>query len=195
MTGLVDLHGCLGIEWLFEMFRILIVGGARAGKSSYALQCAEDAVSEKGMSGVERVFVATAQRSDGEMSARIDRHQSERDAGWRTVEEPLEICDVIAEECNRKSVVVVDCLTLWLNNLMLHDRDVDAEVERLASCISEVDGDLIIVSNELGLGLVPDTVLGRVYRDAHGVMNRVVAEKCDRVVFMVAGLPMVLKGE
>ena len=195
MMSKVDLHGCLGVEWLFEMSRILIVGGARAGKSSYALRCAEDAVSYKGMSGVERVFVATAQRSDAEMNARIDRHRSERDASWRTVEEPLDICDVIAEECGGKSVVVVDCLTLWLNNLMLHDRDVDAEVERLASCISEVDGDLIIVSNELGLGLVPDTVLGRVYRDAHGVMNRVVAEKCDRVVFMVAGLPMALKGE
>ena len=175
------------------MSRILIVGGARAGKSRYALQCAEDVVSKKGESGVERVFVATAQRSDAEMSARIDRHRSERDAAWRTVEEPLDICDVMLEECRRRSVVVVDCLTLWLNNLMLHDRDVDAEVERLASCLGEIDGDLIIVSNELGLGLVPDTALGRVYRDAHGVMNRVVAEKCDRVVLMVAGLPIMLK--
>ena len=171
------------------MPKTLILGGARSGKSRYALElgkrCSED-----------RVFVATAQGFDEGMRERISKHREDRDASWRTVEESLEICDVIDRECLEGRVVVLDCLTLWLNNLMLFERDMDADIARLVSLLEDgVEGELILVSNEIGLGLVPDTELGREFRDVHGRMNQQVAAVCDRVVFMVAGLPMVVKSE
>ena len=171
------------------MARTFILGGARSGKSRFALEFGED-LSE------ERVFVATAQGFDEGMRERIGRHREDRDASWRTVEEFVEIWDVIERECREGRVVVLDCLTLWLNNLMLFERDVDADIDRLVSVLEEgVDGELVLVSNEIGLGLVPDTELGREFRDVHGRMNQRVAAVCDRVLFMVAGLPVVVKGD
>lgn len=171
------------------MARTLVLGGARSGKSRYALELAEAL-------GLDRVFVATAQPFDEGMRDRIARHRADRDASWRTVEEHVEIWDVIERECREGSVVVLDCLTLWLNNLMLFERDVDADVTRLISLLElGVAGELILVSNELGMGLVPDTELGREFRDAHGRMNQRVAAVCERVLFMVAGLPVVVKSE
>lgn len=140
-----------------------------------------------------RVFVATAVRSDDEMSARIDKHRADRGSEWRTVEEPVELARVISEQCIVDAVVVVDCLTLWLNNLMLHGRDIADELDALVVGVADVSGELIIVSNELGLGLVPDTALGREYRDWHGLMNQRVAAVCDSVLLMVAGLPVAVK--
>ena len=169
------------------MPRTLILGGARSGKSRYALELGE-ACSE------DRVFVATAQGFDEGMRERIARHRSDRDVSWRTVEETVEIWDVIESGCRVGRVIVLDCLTLWLNNLMLEGRDVEADLERLVSCLEGVTGDVILVSNEIGLGLVPDTELGREFRDLHGRMNQRVAAVCDRVLFMVAGLPVVVKG-
>ena len=166
----------------------LILGGARSGKSRYAL-----ALGRQSVAVGERVFVATAVRSDDEMSARIDKHRADRGSEWRTVEEPVELAQVISEQCVADSVVVVDCLTQWLNNLMLHERDVSAELDALVDSIEGATGELIIVSNELGLGLVPDTPLGRSYRDWHGTMNQRIAAICDRVVLMVAGLPLTVK--
>ncbi len=170
------------------MSKTFILGGARSGKSSYALTLGES-ISE------DRVFVATAQPFDEGMRERIDRHQSERDASWRTIEEFVDIWNPIENECVEDRVVVVDCLTLWLNNVMLFERNVEADVSRLVACLTaDIEADLVLVSNEIGLGLVPDTELGREFRDQHGRMNQAVAEVCDRVLFMVAGLPMVVKG-
>lgn len=168
------------------MSRTLILGGARSGKSRYALELGESL-------GVDRVFVATAQGFDVGMRERIDRHRADRDSSWRTVEEAAEVWDVIESECQEGQVVVLDCLTLWLNNLMLKERDVESDLERLVESLEGVEGELILVSNEIGLGLVPDTELGREFRDLHGRMNQRVASVCDRVLFMVAGLPVVVK--
>ena len=170
------------------MARTFILGGARSGKSRYALEFGA------GLSE-DRVFVATAQGFDEGMRERISRHRADRDESWRTVEEHVEISDVIRNELREGRVVVLDCLTLWLNNLMLFERDVEADVDRLVSLLEEgVEGELILVSNEIGLGLVPDTELGRKFRDVHGRMNQQVAAVCDRVMFMVAGLPLLVKG-
>ena len=169
------------------MPRTLILGGARSGKSRYALELGESL-------GVDRVFVATGVGFDVGMRERIDRHRADRDVSWRTVEEAVEVWDVIRSECRAGRVVVLDCLTLWLNNLMLEERDVELDIERLVESLESVYGALILVSNEIGLGLVPDTELGREFRDLHGRMNQRVAAVCDRVVFMVAGLPVVVKG-
>ncbi|MXX93943.1 MAG: bifunctional adenosylcobinamide kinase/adenosylcobinamide-phosphate guanylyltransferase, partial [Chloroflexi bacterium] len=139
-------------------------------------------------------FVATGVGFDEGMRERIERHRADRDSSWRTVEEAVEVWDVIGSECQEGRVVVLDCLTLWLNNLMLEDRDVESDLERLVEALESVEGELILVSNEIGLGLVPDTELGREFRDLHGRMNQRVAAVCDRVLFMVAGLPVVVKG-
>ncbi len=168
------------------MAKTLILGGARSGKSRYALELGE------ALEG-DRVFVATAQAFDADMKGRISKHQADRDESWLTVEEHVEIWDVISSRAQPGRVIVVDCLTLWLNNLMLFERDVGADFDRLIECLEDVRGQLILVSNEIGLGLVPDTPLGREFRDLHGRMNQRVAEACDRVLFMVAGLPMVMK--
>ena len=169
------------------MSRTLILGGARSGKSGYALGLGESV-------GLDRVFVATGVGFDEGMRERISRHRSDRDSSWRTVEEAVEVWDVIARECREGRVVVLDCLTLWLNNLMLEGRDVESDLERLVESLEGVTGELILVSNEVGMGLVPETELGREFRDLHGRMNQAVAGVCDRVLFMVAGLPVVVKG-
>ena len=170
------------------MGETLILGGARSGKSRYALELGESLSNQ-------RVFVATAQPFDEGMQKRIARHRADRDTSWRTVEEHVEIWGVIDRECRDGRVVVLDCLTLWLNNVMLFERDVEADLDRLVSLLEQgVEGELILVSNEIGLGLVPDTDLGREFRDLHGRMNQRAAAVCDRVLFMVAGLPMVVKG-
>lgn len=166
----------------------LILGGARSGKSRHAL-----ALGQRCATTGEWVFVATAVRSDDEMSARIDKHRADRGRDWRTVEEPVELACVISEHCVANSVVVVDCLTLWLNNLMLHRRNLVDELDALVNSVESANGELVIVSNELGLGLVPDTPLGREYRDWHGATNQRVAAVCDSVLLMVAGVPLTVK--
>ena len=172
---------------LVQARSVLVLGGARAGKSAYAQSLAEGAARE-------RFYLATAEPGDAEMTARIARHQAERGHGWTTVEEPLglvETLHVVARPGRR--AVVVDCLTLWLSNLMLAGRDVEAEVARLAAAIGALDGPVVFVSNEIGLGLVPETKLGREFRDWQGRANREVARACDAVVFVAAGLPTLLK--
>ena len=164
-----------------------MLGGARSGKSRCALEVGESLSDD-------RVFVATGVGFDEGMRERIARHRSDRDSSWRTVEEAVEVWDVIARECREGRVVLLDCLTLWLNNLMLEGRNVESDLTRLVESLEGVMGDVILVSNEIGLGLVPDTDLGREFRDLHGRMNQRVAGVCDRVLFMVAGLPVVVKG-
>ena len=169
------------------MNTLLVLGGARSGKSSYA-----QALAEK--SRPQRVFVATAEAHDDEMRARIEQHVAERDGSWRTVESPLALGDAIARSAAGDCVVLVDCLTLWLSNLMHSDAEVESEVQKLADQIAAIESPLILVSNEVGMGLVPNTELGRRFRDEQGRLNRKIAAACDRVEFVAAGLPLRLKG-
>ena len=174
------------LVYLGVMSRTLIIGGARSGKSAYAKSLAERAAAA-------RIFIATAERTDAEMRERIARHRRERDQSWLTVEEPLELVDAIAAHAERQRSVLVDCLTLWLSNLMHHERDVANATAALVSCLASTDGHVVLVSNEVGLGLVPDTPLGRAFRDAQGRLNQDIAAVCDHVYLVTAGLPVALK--
>jgi adenosylcobinamide kinase/adenosylcobinamide-phosphate guanylyltransferase len=166
--------------------RVLVLGGARSGKSAYAQRLAESAAPE-------RLYLATAEAGDEEMAARIARHRAGRGAGWATREEPLDLPDALRAEARPGRAVLVDCLTLWLSNLMFADRDVEAAIARLIEEIGAVRGPAIIVSNEVGLSLVPETKLGRDFRDWQGRANAAVAHASDAVVFLAAGLPTLLK--
>ena len=166
--------------------RVLVLGGARSGKSRTAQAIAEAA-------SANRTFIATAQAFDGEMQERIDRHRAERDGSWRTQEAPLELPEAIRAHAGPGKVVLVDCLTLWLSNLLLAERDAEREVERLVQAVDEAAGPLVLVSNEVGQGIVPATPLGRVFRDGQGRLNQRLAEASDAVVFVAAGCPVLLK--
>lgn len=162
----------------------LILGGARSGKSRYAEGIAR-------AMGRDRVYVATAQAHDDEMARRIEAHVAARGDGWRTMEAPLDLTAALEAEGD---VLLVDCLTLWLTNLMLAERDPAAETDRLLASLKAATAPVILVSNEVGLGIVPDNALARRFRDAQGVLNQRIAEQADLVVFMAAGLPLVMKG-
>ena len=164
----------------------LVLGGARSGKSAFAETLACEAASD-------RLYVATATAGDDEMAERIAHHRARRGAGWRTIEEPLELVAVLARETGAGRAVLVDCLTLWLSNLMHAERDVEAQTRELVACLREARGAVVLVSNEVGLGLVPDTPLGRRFRDAQGRLNQAIAAVADNVVFIAAGLPLWLK--
>ncbi len=166
----------------------LVLGGARSGKSSHAEKLARE-------TGLARVYVATAQAYDDEMRERIARHQADRaEDGWRTIEEPIGLAAVIAQNATPDTVLLIDCLTLWLSNIMLGGRDVAAMQAALISILQSAKGPVILVSNEVGMGIVPETKLGRDFRDAQGRLNQAVAAVVPRVVFVAAGLPLVLKG-
>ncbi len=169
------------------METILVMGGARSGKSRRALELAR-------AMALDRVFVATTEPSDAEMSERIERHRVERGDGFSTVEAPLKLVEALEAAAAPERVVVVDCLTLWLSNLMHYGRNADTQAAALARFLARPPGAVILVSNEAGMGLVPDTPLGRRFRDAQGSLNQAVATVCQRVELMVAGLPQVLKG-
>ncbi|MBN1905875.1 MAG: bifunctional adenosylcobinamide kinase/adenosylcobinamide-phosphate guanylyltransferase [Deltaproteobacteria bacterium] len=169
---------------------MLVLGGVRSGKSSLALDLCNK------MKG-DRYFLATAQPFDDEMEYRIKRHQEERGSGWTTVEESVDIVKKIKELDGDKTIILLDCLTLWLSNLyMKYESDVDMvykEIERFVEGISGIKGRLVLVSNEVGMGIVPENKLARMYRDASGTMNRKVAGIADKVIITFAGLPLVLK--
>lgn len=167
------------------MTSTLVLGGARSGKSRYALEQANAA-------GIHKVFVATAEALDEEMASRIEKHQAERDDQWSTIEAPLELAAAI-ENSGKDDCLVVDCLTLWLSNLMHAEKVVPDEVARLSEAIRSAQCELLLVSNEIGFGLVPESPLGREFRDEQGRLNQAVASTCDRVVLVAAGLPLVLK--
>jgi adenosylcobinamide kinase/adenosylcobinamide-phosphate guanylyltransferase len=144
-------------------------------------------------------YIATAEAGDPEMAARIAAHRARRDDNgrrnfWRTVEAPLELPAAVADEAAVDCPLLVDCLTLWLSNLLHADRCVETETRALCAALREAAGPVVLVSNEVGLGLVPETALGRRFRDAAGRLNQDIAALADRVVFMAAGLPLVLKG-
>jgi adenosylcobinamide kinase/adenosylcobinamide-phosphate guanylyltransferase len=165
----------------------LILGGARSGKSRYAEGLVE------AHSG-PCVYLATAEAGDGEMAARIAAHQARRSARWITVEESFDLCGALKAAAGADRAVLVDCLTLWLSNLMAADRDVEAESRRLVECLAALDGPVVLVSNEVGQGIVPENALARAFRDQAGWLNQAAAAAADQVVYMVAGLPLVVKG-
>jgi adenosylcobinamide kinase / adenosylcobinamide-phosphate guanylyltransferase len=165
---------------------VLVLGGARSGKSRYAQALAESA-------GRQRLFLATAQPGDKEMLQRIARHRRDRGSDWQTREEPLELAAALRAEARKDRAVVVDCVTLWLSNLMFAGRDLSLEISTLTKAIGGLDGPVILVSNEVGLGIVPETQLGREFRDWQGRANQELAKSCDAVVFLAAGLPTLLK--
>ena len=167
----------------------LVLGGARSGKSAYA----ERLVALAGGSGGPGLYVATAEAGDSEMAERIRRHRARRGDAWMTVEEPLELAEALRRYSAPGRPVLVDCLTLWLSNVMAAERDVDAEVAGLTGTLGRLAGSVFLVSNEVGLGLVPATSLGRAFRDHAGRLNQAVAQVANRVIFVVAGLPLTLK--
>ncbi|HLX98718.1 MAG TPA: bifunctional adenosylcobinamide kinase/adenosylcobinamide-phosphate guanylyltransferase [Roseiarcus sp.] len=165
---------------------LFVLGGARSGKSAYAQRLAE-------ASCAERLYLATATPADEDMAARIARHQADRGQGWTTLEEPLELAPALQAEARGGRVVVVDCLTLWLSNLMLAGRDPAPAVMSLAQAIAALAGPAILISNEVGMGVVPDHRLGREFRDWQGRANQEIARACDAAILVVAGLPLQLK--
>ncbi len=144
--------------------------------------------------GAERVYLATAEAGDEEMRARIGAHQARRGAVWRTIEAPLNLPEALGAARAGGGPVLVDCLTLWLSNLILAERDWRRDSDALVEVLTGDGGPVIMVSNEVGMGLVPDNKLGRAFRDAQGALNQKIALNCDYVAFVAAGLPMTLKG-
>ncbi|GEM87070.1 bifunctional adenosylcobinamide kinase/adenosylcobinamide-phosphate guanylyltransferase [Meiothermus granaticius] len=164
---------------------IFVTGGARAGKSTFAQQQAQ------ALGGEEVSFIATAQGLDAEMRERIARHRQERPAQWETLEEPLQVPAALHRA--RYRVVLLDCLTLWVANLMQAQQEVLPRVEGLLAAWAETDKTLVVVSNEVGMGIVPENALARAYRDQLGAVNRRVAEAAEAVYLLVAGIPLKLR--
>jgi adenosylcobinamide kinase/adenosylcobinamide-phosphate guanylyltransferase len=166
---------------------VFITGGARSGKSSFALN---EASKLKG----KKAFIATLQPLDEEMKARVQRHKAERSTEWNTFEEPLDLKKLLSQ-LNDYSVVLIDCLTLWLSNLMLKGRDIDLEIEELISALNSKRETLrvFIVSNEVGMGIVPENKMARQFRDVAGMLNQKMAQIADEVYFLVSGMPLKIK--
>jgi adenosylcobinamide kinase/adenosylcobinamide-phosphate guanylyltransferase len=166
----------------------LILGGARSGKSALALRRAAD-------SGLAVTWLATAQALDAEMAERIARHRDERPGGWRTIEEPLHLAQALQDCAAADACIVVDCLTLWLTNLLLAEDAtlLERETAALLAALPALPGTVILVANEVGLGIVPDNTLARLFRDEAGRLNQSLAVACEHVTFVAAGLPLVLK--
>ena len=183
------------------MSATLVFGGARSGKSAFAERLAQD-------SGNDVVYVATSRAGDGEMATRIAHHRARRPPEWRTVEEHLALADVLHAQCAPGRVVLVDCLTLWLSNLMFCDGreypevgDIDLPArfhDERAALLDALDaglaGDVVFVSNEVGMGIVPWGAISRSFADEAGRLNQAVAARVERAVLVAAGLPLVLKG-
>ena len=166
--------------------RELILGGARSGKSRLAERRARD-------SGLAVTYIATAEAGDREMDARIETHRRRRPAAWHTLEVPRELAGALAEHAADERLLLVDCLTLWLGNLLEDDRRFDWERRALLDTLPRLPGRIVLVSNEVGLGIVPDNPLARRFRDLAGRLNQEIAASCERVTFVAGGLPMTLK--
>ena len=164
----------------------LVLGGARSGKSRYAERLVEGAASGG-------TYCATAEAGDAEMARRIAAHRARRGPFWHTVEAPLVLAPVIANETTRERPLLIDCLTLWLSNLLLAGKSADEATAALCAALRLAAGPVVMVANEVGMALVPETPLGRRFRDAAGCLNQEIAALADRVVFVAAGLPLMLK--
>ncbi|HEX7852771.1 MAG TPA: bifunctional adenosylcobinamide kinase/adenosylcobinamide-phosphate guanylyltransferase [Sphingobium sp.] len=165
---------------------LLVLGGARSGKSRLAQERAE------ALPGPP-VYIATAEAWDDEMRERIAQHRADRGGQWATVEAPLALPEAIVTRSGTGHVLLVDCLTLWATNLLLGEHDTEAATEALCAAVADFDGHLILVANEVGLGIVPDNALARRFRDVAGRMNQRVAAVAEEVLFVAAGLPLRLK--
>jgi adenosylcobinamide kinase/adenosylcobinamide-phosphate guanylyltransferase len=162
----------------------LVLGGARSGKSSFAEGLARQ-------HGGPRTYIATAEAFDDEMRQRIARHRAQRAGdGWQTIEAPLDPAAVLP----REGLVLLDCVTVWLGNLMHHDRDLPAEVAKLCAALERCPAEVILVSNEVGLSIVPENAMARRFRDQQGLANQALARISENVYFIAAGLPLKLKG-
>ena len=167
----------------------LVLGGARSGKSRYA----EGLITALPPPWKPPwTYVATAEAGDAEMAERIAAHRARRGASWRTIEAPRDLAHSL-RTC-KAAPVLVDCLTLWLSNLMLAGADIDAAFDRLHDALTTINAPVVTVANEVGSGIVPDHALGRRFRDMQGLLNQRIAARADRVVLVVAGLPLALKG-
>jgi adenosylcobinamide kinase/adenosylcobinamide-phosphate guanylyltransferase len=164
----------------------LVIGGARSGKSRFA----ESVVSAFGL---PRVYIATARVYDDEMAERVTRHKLDRGPGWFTVEEPVHLAEAIHTRRSPERALLVECLTLWLTNLILEGEDVEAHTAALLDVLTAHGGPVVLVSNEVGWGIVPETELGRLFRDAQGRLNQRIAAIADQVTLIAAGLPLKLK--
>ncbi len=165
---------------------VFITGGARSGKSRFVLKEAS------GVSG-KKAFIATAQALDDEMKQRIERHKLERGDGWDEYEEPLKIVDVIRNIEGKYSVIAIDCLTLWLSNLLMNDKNVEKEIESFCRSLFTVHCSLFVVSNEVGMGIVPENEMTRKFRDMAGLLNQKIADAADEVYMVVSGIPIKIK--
>jgi adenosyl cobinamide kinase/adenosyl cobinamide phosphate guanylyltransferase len=162
----------------------LVLGGARSGKSRHAEQLLT-------RHAAPWIYIATAQAFDDEMRLRIAEHQARRHEGWHTIEAPIDLPGVLDREMTRP--VLIDCLTLWLTNLMLGGRDISGAIAALEAALDRRRAPAVLVSNEVGFGIVPETPLGRAFRDEAGLLNQRIAARAGRVLFMIAGLPLTLK--
>jgi adenosylcobinamide kinase/adenosylcobinamide-phosphate guanylyltransferase len=166
-----------------------ITGGARSGKSAFAEKLAH------ALKGT-RAYIATAQAFDAEMAAKIEKHRNDRGATWDTYEEPLAVAELLGKLSTRYDVALIDCLTLWLSNVMAHTDgagDVQSRAEELVDAVRDFKGSCIVVSNEVGLGIVPDNPLARKFRDSAGMLNQKMAQAADEVYFTVSGIPVKIK--
>ncbi len=164
----------------------LVLGGAASGKSAFAEQLCFQ-------THKPRVYVATAQAFDDEMRAKISDHKIQRGADWTTIEAPLDIAQALAGRTSGE-VILLDCATLWLSNVLLSERPLDEDVARLSAALTTCPASVVVVSNEVGAGIVPDNKLARQFRNAQGRLNQTLAAQADLVVQVIAGLPQVLKG-
>ena len=175
---------------------ILVIGGCRSGKSSQALKLADQFPSNM------RTFIATCVPYDDEMKERVARHQKERDNTWRTIEEPLDLHKAITEHGKSSDVILIDYITLWISNLLLKSSSINSSpidyvlknVEKLMNAVQKAECTVIMVSNEVGTGIVPENELSRMFRDAAGFANQHIANAVDQVIWMVAGIPVKIKG-
>jgi len=170
---------------------IFIIGGCRSGKSKHALQTAEK------MPGNRKIYIATCVPQDNEMKQRVARHQKERSQNWVTVEEPLHLPQALLENSPKADVMLVDCLTLWVSNLLMKtddEKQLEEMISQLIDTLEKATGPIVLVSNEVGTGIVPENRLARQYRDIIGLANQAVAKTAGKVIWMVAGIPLTVKG-
>jgi adenosylcobinamide kinase/adenosylcobinamide-phosphate guanylyltransferase len=169
---------------------VFVIGGCRSGKSRQALEIAQAFV------GNRKIFVATCIPCDDEMRQRVTRHRQERSTAWQTVEAPILLPEAIIVNSREADAILVDCLTLWISNLLMQDETaekIDGQIRRLMAAIENATCPIVLVSNEVGAGVVPDNKLARVFRDWVGLVNQTVTATADKVIWMVAGIPLTIK--
>lgn len=170
--------------------RVFVIGGCKSGKSSYALELAKNIQSR------EKIFIATCVPNDAEMKQRVALHQKERDKSWLTLEVPIRLPEAINKNSDKDNVILVDCLTLWISNLLFESENqtkIDRHIKNLTQALEKARCPVILVSNEVGAGIVPENKLARLFRDIAGIVNQKVAACSETVVWMVAGIPVTIK--